>query len=52
MLREVLPEKLEDPAPELDMMLIRAVAEEKSTLLSQAPVAAEKERRSLPGQRY
>jgi hypothetical protein len=51
MLREVLPEKLEDPAPELDMMLICAVAEGKGTLLSQAPVAAEKERRSLSGQR-
>jgi hypothetical protein len=42
MLREVLPEKVDDPAPELDMMLICVVAEGKDTFLSQALVAAEK----------
>jgi hypothetical protein len=42
MLREVLPEKVDDRAPELDMMLIFAVAEGEDTFVWQALVAAEK----------
>jgi hypothetical protein len=51
MLMEDLPGKEDDPAPELDMLPIYAVAEEEDAFLSQFLVAAENKRDLLPRQR-
>jgi hypothetical protein len=42
MLREELPEKEDDPAPEFDIFPIYAVIEEEHTFLSYVPVVAVK----------